>query len=342
MKLSRGPLGLVAAAVLLAGCGEGGDEVVVEKRPERSSQKPDRSPESRVLAITVDGHYNPNNVGIVMAYKRGYFADAGLQVEVSNPIYPRRPATYLAQGVVDLAVTHAPQVVLMKEKGAPIIAVSSLIPRPTAAMIWLKGSKIDGIADLRGKTVGFPGLPFQKALLERVLVRAGLNLSDVKIEGVGYHLVSALANGRVDAIFGGSWNVEGVELESLGLDPVIVRVQSLDVPGYEEVVLAAREDRLAEDPKSIRKFIAAMARGTAAAIEDPEAAANAILEGTEEVSRSAAEAEVEATLPLFSRSGHMDPELASRLAGWMHEEGLIKRPVPASALLTNRYLGSNP
>jgi putative hydroxymethylpyrimidine transport system substrate-binding protein len=333
MKLVYGLLALGVAAVLLAGCGEGGSAETTDKRPPKPA-KP------QPLSITIDGYFGPENVGILMADKRGYFEDAGLEVAIFSPVIPRRPATYLSEGVVDLAVSHEPQIVLAKEKGAPIMAVASLVPHPTATMIWLKKSGIDGIADLKGKTVAIPGLPFQEDFLASVLGRAGLTLDDVKVEDAGYEVVPALVGGRADAIFGGSWNVEGAELETRGLEPVVTRVQSLGIPDYEELVLAASRYRLSEDPQLIRAFVAAVSRGTAAAIEDPRAATNVILEGegNEKASRKAIAAGVEATLPLLSKTGQMDPEQAGRLVDWMREEGLVERALPPSALLTNRYL----
>jgi putative hydroxymethylpyrimidine transport system substrate-binding protein len=214
------------------------------------------------------------------------------------------------------------------------------MPKSTAALIWLRKPQIGGIADLKGKTIAIAGLPFERELLQSVLAGAGLTLDDVKVEFAGYELVPALLSGKADAIFG-SWNVEGIELEKRGLRPVVTRVQDLGVPAYEELVLIARRDRLERDPESIRDFIAAMNRGTAAAIEDPKAAANLIASGTSDPNRPAIEAEVKATLPLLSRSGRMDPELATGLTDWMHEEGLIQRAIPASELLTDDYLPSS-
>lgn len=293
--------------------------------------------------VTLDGAPGPENVGILMAKRRGYFEEAGLEVTIHQPIGPRRPVLYVADKEVDLGISHEPQVAVAQENGVPIVAVASLLSRPTATMIWLKESKIHSIADLKGKTIAIPGLPFERGLLQSVLAQAGLTLGDVKVEAVEYDLVQALARGRADAIFGGSWNVEGVKLEKRGLKPVVKRVQRLRVPAYEELVLIARRDRLGREPRSIRNFIAAMNRGTAAAVEDPSAAVEAIVEAAKElagVTESAplVEAEVEETLPLLSATGRMSAEEAERLVTWMHEQGMLRRRSPASALFTNSYL----
>lgn len=335
-------IGLVA--VLLAGCG-GGSGSEVAQTTEAAETHAERPKTLRQLTVTLDGWEGPQTVGMLMAEKRGYFTDVGLDPEILVPVFPWRPIKYVVHGVDDLGVSQQPQIVLAKAKGAPIKAVGSLVSQPTAAMIWLKKSKISGIADLRGKTVAVPGIPYQGKLLRHLLARGGLAPGDVKIKRVTYELVPALVSGRADAIFGGAWNVQGAELEARGLDPVITRVQGSGVPAYDELEVIGRSDRIAREPRLIRAFMSAVAHGTAAAIEDPKAAVNVLVGASESNpndSRKWIEAETEATLPLLSRSGYVSPAQARHLVNWMHEEGMIRRKVPVATLLTNRYLPAAP
>lgn len=280
-------------ALLVAGCGGGSEAETAPALP----------PPIREAQITLDGYAGAENVGVLMAEKRGYFDKAGLDVWVRTPVSPLRPIRYVADGEVDLSISHEPQVEVAQEKGVPVTSVGTLVSQPTAAMIWLKRSGIGGIADLKGRTIAIPGLPFQKELLEEVLARAGLTLADVEVRISQYDLVPDLVGGRADAVFGGSWNLEGKELQARGLEAVVTRVQDLGIPPYDEFVLIARRDRLAERPGLFRDFLAAVDRGTAAAIADPEAAARVVetsIGTNPDLSRKATEAEVEATLPLLS------------------------------------------
>jgi putative hydroxymethylpyrimidine transport system substrate-binding protein len=290
----------------------------------------------------MNGWEGPETAGIVMAQERGYLADAGFsQVLTLVPVNPVRSVENVVNGADDISVSYAPQVVLAKEKGAPIVIVGSLVPQSTTAMIWLKPSQISGIADLRGKTIAVPDLPFQKEFLRSFLARGGLTLGDVKVESVGYKLAPALISGRADAIFGASWNLEGAELESRGLKPVITRARNLGLPAYDELVLIARADRVAEDPRMIHAFTSAIARGTAAAVKDPKGTVDAIESGVEsnpEADRRTTEAEVKATLPLLSANGYTNPAQMRNLVDWMHEQGMIKGALPVSTLLTNDFV----
>jgi putative hydroxymethylpyrimidine transport system substrate-binding protein len=321
------------AVLIVAGCGAQGAPGKAER--EAAEYRPFRD-----LTVTLDGHEGAENVGILMAQKRGYFSDAHLVVSILSPAAPARPVQYVAHRLDDLGVAQEPQVVFERARGAQVVAVGSLVSHPTAALIWLKRSQIEGIPDLKGKTVAIPGLPFQKSFLESILAREGLKPGDVRIKSVGYNLVPALLSGRVAAIFGGSWNLEGEQLASLGSQPVVTRVPELGVPSYDEFVVVARSDRVAKEPGSIRDFMSAVIRGNAAAVEDPKAAVNAIREagvGGSDLSRKEIEGEVAATAPLLSGNGYMSPGQASELVDWMYEEGMIQRKPPVPALLTDDY-----
>jgi putative hydroxymethylpyrimidine transport system substrate-binding protein len=282
----------------------------------------------------------PAEIAIQMAVTKGYFHDVGLTVFTGVPVWPRRPVSYVAAYTDDIAVAQQPQVALAKDHGAPIVAVGSLISQPTAALIWLKGSGIRNVADLKGKTVASPGIPYQDEMLESILEKAGVNPDDVEVKHVNYHLLPALLHGQADAIFGGSSNVEGVTLRKRGLNPVIKRVQELGVPSYDETMIVTRADRAAREPQVVRKFMAALERGVAAVRNDPRLAAKVLESSPHEfrTSKGEMEAQVRATLPLLSRTGSMDSDQAARLLTWMHEEGMIQRQPPVSELFTDEYL----
>ncbi len=333
-------LALVAIVFLLTGCGGGGDGADTASDTENVS-RPDSNQPLREISITLNGYSGPENIGVVMADFEDNFQEFGLDLATYSPALPNRPVEYTANGSVDIGVTREPELVLAQSKGVPVVAFGSLISEPTAAMIWLEKSNIDGIGDLKGKTVATAGLPVQEKLLESILADAGLSLADVDLRDAGYNLVPALEKGRVDAIFGASWNLEGIQLEEMGLDPVVTRVQDLGIPDYDEYVVIARRDRLAKEPQLFRDFMAAVVRGTGTAIEDPDLAFEAVDEDVEadiRVSSEERELQVEATLPLLSEDGYMDPDQASRLVDWMHSEGLIRKKIPVSALLTDEYL----
>lgn len=322
---------------LLAGCGgNGGTTAESEtKVVETSASSPE---ESRAPWVAMDGWDGAETIGIVMAEKRGYYEKRRLAVTTLSPVSPALSIPDVLNGSDEIGVAHGPQVVLAKENGAPIVVIGSLVPHATAAMIWTEDSGIGGIADLAGKTVAIPGLSFQRDFLETVLARGGLTLADVKVKSVGNDLVPALLSGKADAIFGGSGNQEGAELEARGIAPVVTRVRDLGIPDYEELVLVAREDREAKSPKALSDFVLATADGADAAAKDPEAAAHVLNQSGEsnpKVSQAAFRAAVKKTVPLVSQTGEVSSTRTEELIDWMYQQGMIKSKVAVSDLLPN-------
>lgn len=286
----------VIIAAAFAACGGSGAEPEATARP----------PAPHDLKVTLDGLEGPQNVGILMAVEQGYFEDVGLEVSAANPIEPNRPISYIAKGTDDIGLAQEPQVEIGEQKGMPIEVIGTVISRPTAALIWLKGSGIDGVDDLKGKRIAVPGIPYQERFLRDLLEREGLRPAEVEIVPAPYELVPNLTSGQVDAIFGGSWNLEGAELEVLGAEFEIRRVQDLGSPEYEELVVIASADLVEDYPQVARKFMSALRRGTRAVVGHPAVAVKAIesAPGADTASsRKALEAQTRATLPLLSTSG---------------------------------------
>jgi putative hydroxymethylpyrimidine transport system substrate-binding protein len=329
MKLPRLPaialaVALIALALGLAACGEKSEDTT------GAATEP--------LSLTLDFYPNPDHAGIYMAQKLGYFADAGLDVSIQTPSDPAAPIKQVAAGQTDLAISYEPEVLLAREQGLDAVAVGAVVDRPLTSLIWLKKSGIGGVAGLRGKTIATAGIPYQDAYLKTILARAKLKPSDVKAVNVGYGLLPALVGGSAQAMLGGFSNVEGVDLRLRGKDPVVTPVDKLGVPPYDELVLVAKGDRLEEDPQPIRLFLAALARGTAAAVKNPGATTKALLEANSDLDPKLTRAEVDATLPLLSKRGTMDPAKWKRFIAWMHENGLISGNPSTGEVLSNAYL----
>lgn len=324
-----GLIGLLAVASTVAGCGE--------KEEETTGGQIER------FDLALDFFINPDHAGIYTALERGYFADAGLEVKPRVPSDPSAPIKQVAAGRVDLAISYEPEVMLARDQGLDVIAVGAIIQEPLTSLISLPKAGIKGPADLEGKRVVTAGIPYQAAYLETILRDNGVDPNDVEQTDVGLNLLQPVLSGRADAMFGGFRNIEGVQLQLAGKNPNVQPVNRLGIPEYDELVLVARGDRLAEDPEAIRLFIAALERGTADAEENPTVATNALLDASPELDRKLTQAEVEKTLPLFlppegKPFGYMDPGEWVAFAGFLADQGQIETRLGAAELLTNDLL----
>jgi putative hydroxymethylpyrimidine transport system substrate-binding protein len=318
------------AGAMLAGCGE------KDETTSAGSTEP--------FTLALDFYVNPDHAGIYTAVERGYFEQAGLDVQPQVPSDPAAPIKQVAAGRADLAISYEPEVILARDQGLPVKAVAGLVPSPLTSLISLPEAKIRDVADLRGKTVATAGIPYQTDFLETMLDEAGVPPDDVEQVDVGLNLLPAVLSGRADAILGGFLNVEGIDLSERGKDPRVVPVDELGVPTYDELVLVANEDTVEDDPESVRLFIAALERGTQDAVEDPAMATDAVLAAGDGLDPKLTQAEIDATLPLLLPEtgnhpyGYMDPQEWEEFAGFFADRGLIERRPTADDLLTNELL----
>jgi len=325
---SRHPEILLVVVVVLAMHGCGNSE---------TAEEPLHRESFALLDLTLDGAPDPETVGLLTAANLGQFREAGIGLAAVPPLTPGRPIKYVVEGVADIVVSYEPQVVLSHEKGLPVVAFGSLVPHSTMAMIWLPESGIDDIGDLKGKVIAIPGVPFQRDFLKAALERNGVAMDEVKIVVGGSELATVLAEGKADAIFGGSRNVEGAALEARGLNPVFTEAAELGIPEYDELVFVARQDRLARNPGLFRRFVEVATAGGLAAREDPKAGYEAIASHSlGETAPQGTRAGLKATFPLLSESGQIDTERTTDLIAWMHQEGMIKREPKATEVLFER------
>jgi putative hydroxymethylpyrimidine transport system substrate-binding protein len=331
MSRAGAALTVLAVAVVVAGCGE---------KPE---PRHGGSGRAEPFDLALDFYVNPDHVGIYEALDRGYFEDAGLDVKPQVPSDPSAPIKQVAAGRVDLAISYEPEVLLARDAGLDVVAVAALVQVPLTSLISLPDAGIESPRDLAGKTIATAGIPYQTAFLKSILEAAGLAPDDVSEVNVGLDLLPALLGGRADAMLGGFRNIEGVDLAERGEDPRVVPVDELGIPTYDELVLVASADRVADDPDAIRAFLAALARGTHDAVRDAEGATQTLLDAAPDLDPKLTPPEVDATLPLLEPPrgdpyGYMNDGQWQQFAGFMKDAGLIETLPEVGDVLTEELL----
>lgn len=330
---------VLAAALLVAGCGE----------KEESTAPPD----AEQVRLMLDYYPNADHAGIyVAAQPGGPFEKAGLDVEIQTPNDPAAPLKLLAAGKADVAISYEPEVLLARDKGLDVVSIAALVQRPLTSIMAVPpqdrkeaadADVVRSVADLRGKTVGTAGIPYQSAYLKTILDEAGIPADSVREVNVGFNLVPAMLSTKVDATLGAFWNVEGVQLQRAKRNPVIIPVDDAGVPEYDELVLVARADDARERGSLLRAFLRALAQGHETLRENPDAGVDALLDANPDLDRDATRAQVEATLPAFFPSeadrpwGWQDTAGWGRYGGWMDRNGLLEQ-TPSPLSLTNEFL----
>ena len=169
---------------------------------------------------------------------------------------------------------------------------------PLTSLMALPAAGVKSAKDLAGKRVGTSGIPYQSAYLKTILETAGVDPGSVKETNVGFNLVPAMVSKKVDATLGAFWNYEGVQLAPR--KPVILRMENLGVPTYNELILVARRESLdAAGASRLRRFITATAAGDRLVRDNPTAGVDALVKADKGLDRGLQEAAIKATLPAF-------------------------------------------
>ena len=320
---------LLTLTVLAAGCGE--------------RVEPTGKPKPESLALMLDYLPNADHAGIYAAQAQGYFQKAGLTVDIKTPGDPSAPLKLLAAGKVDLAISYEPELMLARDKGLKLVAVGALVQKPLTSIMSVGKDHITDPAQLKGKTVGTAGIPYQSAYLKAILAHAHVDPASVKEVDVGFNLVPAMLSHKVAATLGAFWNVEGIQLQRQQKDPSIIRLDKTGVPTYDELVIVARAQDLRNGGERVRRFMRALALGHLALQKDPAIGVDALLKEDKDLDRGQTEASVKATLPVFFPGGgkpfgYMDPATWRAYGDWMLPNKLITQPADATRELTNEFL----
>lgn len=325
--MRRALAALSLLGVLAAGCGVK-QEVLRPSTTER-------------LQVMLDYFPNADHAALYTAKAAGDFKAAGLDVAIRQPPDPASPIKQVAAGRVDLAISYEPEVLRARDKGLPVVAVGTLVRGPLTSIISLPRAHIASPRDLAGKTVGTAGIDYQQAYLDSILATNNVPRSKVKVRNVGFDLLPALLSGKVDAILGGFWNYEAIDLALRHRKPRVLRIEQAGVPPYDELVFVANADGLEQTGPVIRRFMQALGRGAARLSHDPQASVKMLVSANRALDARLQEASIRATLPRFLPPagrpyGWLDPGQWIRFGEWMQAHGLVKRG--ASGAYTDQYL----
>jgi len=291
--------------------------------------------------LSLDWVPNTNHTGFFVALEKGWYAEEGIALEIQTPSDPSAALKQVAAGNTEFGVSFQEEVTVARSQGVPVVSIGAIIQHNTSAFASLESSGIRSAADWVGKTYASYGLPIEKPIMRGLMDCAGASMDQVEFVDVGFDAFPALLAGRADIawIFMG-W--DGVQAELKGVALQTVPLYGDCVPDYYTPVVVAGEKTLADKADLAKRFMKATARGYAFAAANPDQAAEILLKHSPESDPALVVASQKWLSPRYQddapRWGEQDPEVWSRFAAWMSDNGLLEQPVDASRAFTNAYL----
>ena len=258
-----------------------------------------------------------------LGQEKGFFAEAGLEVEIIAPADPNDPPKLVAAGKVDLAISYQPQLHVQVDQGLPLRRIATLVSTPLNSLVVLADGPIKSIADLKGRKIGFSVGGFEDALLAAMLNKVGLSLKDVTLINVNFSLSPALISGQVDAVIGAFRNFELNQMDIVNRPGRAFYVEEEGVPAYDELIIVAHADRLGDN--KLRRFVTALEKSAQYLINHPRKSWQLFIKGRKNLDDELNKRAFRDTLPRFAlRPAALDQGRYRRMAQFLKDQGLIK------------------
>ena len=281
------------------------------------------------LTVLLDWFVNPDHAPLVVAHERGFFADAGLDVQLIAPADPNDPPKLVAAGKADVGVSYQPQLHLHVAAGLPLVRIGTLIATPLNSLVVLADGPVRTIKDLKGRKIGFSVGGFEDALLGAMLERHGLSRADVDLVNVNFALSPALLSGRVDAVIGAFRNFELNQLALEGRQGRAFFPEEEGVPVYDELILIAHAGAT-NDPR-LGRFVDAVERAVLFVVNHPDDAWAAFVRAYPDLDDALNRRAWADTLPRFAlRPAALDQRRYRRFASFLAGRKMIGAPPPVA------------
>ncbi len=246
-----------------------------------SGNKQSKKSGLKKVTVCLDWTPNTNHTGLYVALEKGYYEDAGLDVQIVQP--PEGGAAAMcASGQAQFAIEAQDTMAaaLDQEEPLTITAVAGILQHNTSGIIARAGEGLDSPKGLEGKTYSTWDSPIELAMIKHVMEAEGADYDKMKrIPNDITNEPAALEAKQTDAvwIFYG-WS--GIHAEQYGLDfdywSFADCAEELD---YYTPVIIANNDYLEDNKEQATAFMEATKKGYLYAVTEPKKAADILIKG---------------------------------------------------------------
>src|SRR5258707_1115815 len=105
------------------------------------------------VTLQTDWYAEPEHGGFYQALIKGYYREAGLDVEIIQGGPATRPQQVVATGQADFALGRSDDVIVWATRGVPLVMVGALMQRDPQALMFHSESGIRTFKDLDGRNI---------------------------------------------------------------------------------------------------------------------------------------------------------------------------------------------
>lgn len=224
------------------------------------------------VSVLLEWKYQFEFAGFIAAREKGFYQEAGLDVDLIEYQPGTDNLESLLNGDVDFAIQNS-IVTIRDGHVAPTVLLATYLQR--SPLIFVANPEIETPLDLIGKTIMGTTEELRYSTLALLLDHFGVNDRNTHIVEQTFH-VEDFATGKVDAMSAFRSN-QLFELDQMGVPYTVIDPAEFGFISTAVNIVSSR-DQVLEDPDLARRFVTASNRGWEYAIEHPEEVVDLILE----------------------------------------------------------------
>ena len=296
----------------------------------------------RTIRLALEWFLNPDHVPFIVAQKLGWFAEAGLQIELVEPAEHLDALAAIQAGEIDVAVTEPLHLVDDACEGAPLVGFARFL-HTRGGVMYERGKGIERPRDMVGKRLQYPGAPGPGGpAIVRTMIEADGGPEQAEIIPVnnGFFHTNAIAENKADLATLIFYNFEVVEARHRGMNVDFFALQDWGVPDFCQLILITSKGLLKERWDDFSTLCAILHRAVQFTAENPEDARRMYAEHARADFNDALTAGIfEATVGCFTTDFSLDTEYYNALNAWMLRTGQVSATLPVDSYWTNELIG---
>lgn len=293
------------------------------------------------ISFILDWTPNTNHTGIYVAKEKGFFAEAGLDVEVMLP-GEVSAEQLIASNKGHFGVSFQNELTQARSEGLPIVSIAAVIQHNTSGYASPVEKGITRPKDFEGKVYGAYGSLLEEAMLGAIMKTDDADVDEVTFVTLGQSDFFAATKRDVDfvSIFY-AWTGIEAEIRDVELS-MLYSVDFAEELDMYAPLIATSEKMITEQPDIVSAFVEAMAKGYEYAIDHPAEAARILLEHEPDLDEELVMRSQEWLSPRYKDEaeqwGIQDLERWQTFANFMYENEVIREMIDVEAAFTNEFL----
>jgi ABC-type nitrate/sulfonate/bicarbonate transport system substrate-binding protein len=290
------------------------------------------------LHIGLEWFLNPDHAPLLIAEEKGWFNEAGLNVNLIEPQTHFDAMQAVEEGTLDLAITEPIHLAIDAAKGKPVIGFARFL-HTNGGVMYLKGKGIERPRDMAGKRVQYPGAPGLGGLaIIRTMIETDGGTPNAPLTPVnnGFYHTNALAENKADVATLIFYNFEIIEARQRGLDADFFALKDWGIPDFCQLILITSHTHLQKRKQDILSFLKILRKSIDFIHQFPDESKQIYFKRTNcALNDTLMNAIYHATVPCFTHDFMMADRYFNGLNDWLYRTGQIEHIPKVESYWTN-------